>query len=234
MAKRVAIVQSNYIPWKGYFDMINMVDEFILFDDVQYTRRDWRNRNQIKTSNGLIWLTVPVEVKGKYFQSIWETNVLYEENWPRKHWQSIRNNYIKSPFFIDFKSDFERFFAEVKGNKLSLINRELIELINNILGVKTRISFSNEYELVEGKNERLISLIKQVGGSHYLSGPAAKSYLNENQFIENGISVSWMDYSGYPEYPQLHPPFRHDVSILDLIFNAGPEARNYMKSFHSK
>jgi hypothetical protein len=234
MAKRVAIVQSNYIPWKGYFDMINMVDEFILFDDVQYTKQDWRNRNQIKTANGTIWLTVPVESKGRLDRSIFDTQVEYRLNWPKKHWASIEQSYARSPFLLEYGKPFREFYMNLSESRLSLINRRLIEMINEIMDITTRISFSNEYELVEGKNERLISIIKQVGGSHYLSGPAAKSYLDEGMFKDHGISVTWMDYSGYPEYPQLHPPFRHDVSILDLIFNTGPEARNYMKSFHSK
>ncbi len=226
--KKVAILQSNYIPWKGYFDMIALVDEFILYDDMQYTRRDWRNRNKIKTLNGLAWLTVPVEVKGKYFQKINET-VISEAKWAKDHWATIKQFYSKAKFFKDYKDVFENFYLNSQEQLLSNVNYELIKMINEILGIKTKISWSSDYVLADGQTERLLNLVQQAGGTEYISGPAAKDYIVDSLFEDAGVKLTWMDYSGYPEYTQLYPPFEHGVTVLDLIFNEGPDATKFMK-----
>lgn len=228
--KKVAILQSNYIPWKGYFDLINMVDEFVLYDDMQYTRRDWRNRNKIKTPQGPKWLSIPVEVKGKYFQKINET-LVSDKSWTVTHWQTIKQFYSKTPFFKDYKEIFEEFYMNNQEARLSLINAGLIELVNSILGIQTKITWSSDYELFEGRTEKLLGICRQSGADVYLSGPAAKDYFDESLAEDMGIQVEWMDYSGYPEYSQLYPPFEHGVTILDLIFNEGPNAKSFMKSF---
>ncbi len=225
--KKIAILQSNYIPWKGYFDIIKQVDEFIFYDDVQYTKNDWRNRNKIKTSSGPLWLTIPVRQE-TLSQKINETKVS-QDNWAEKHWKSISLNYSKAPFYNLYKERLELFFMEMKSPYLSEINRSAIELLNSFLGIKTALTSSADYKLIEGKNERLIDLILQAGGTHYLSGPSAKDYIREDLFKEAGIEISWMDYSGYIEYPQLFPPFVHAVSVLDLILNTGPDSKKYMK-----
>lgn len=224
---KVVILQSNYIPWKGYFDIIKQVDEFIFYDDVQYTKNDWRNRNKIKTSSGPLWLTIPVRQE-TLSQKINETKVS-QDNWAEKHWKSISLNYSKAPFYNLYKERLELFFMEMKSPYLSEINRSAIELLNSFLGIKTALTSSADYKLIEGKNERLIDLILQAGGTHYLSGPSAKDYIREDLFKEAGIEISWMDYSGYIEYPQLFPPFVHAVSVLDLILNTGPDSKEFMK-----
>jgi hypothetical protein len=226
--KKVAILQSNYIPWKGYFDLIGLVDEFILYDDMQYTRRDWRNRNKIKTPNGPAWVTIPVDVKGKYFQKINET-LISDPNWAKDHWATIRQFYSKSKYFKDYKDRFEPFFLTNQETHLSKINYELIALINDILGITTKISWSSDYRIIDGKTERLLDLVLQAGGTEYISGPAAKDYIVDSLFGDANVKLSWMDYSGYPEYSQLYPPFEHGVTILDLIFNEGPGAKEFMK-----
>jgi hypothetical protein len=228
-AKRVAIVQSNYIPWKGYFDLIRLSDEFILYDDVQYTRRDWRNRNLIKTPSGLKWLTIPVEVRGKYFQRIRDTRIS-DPNWGRKHWATIIHNYAKTPFFGAYREIFEPLYLATNEALLSEVNRRFIETIAPLVRVDTPIRWSSDYVLADGRSERLLQLCLSAGANTYLSGPAARGYLDETLFEEAGVRVEWMDYSGYPEYPQLFGAFQHGVTILDLLFNTGPEAANYMKS----
>jgi len=228
--KKVAILQSNYVPWKGYFDLINSVDEFVIYDDMQYTKRDWRNRNKIMTPNGLKWLTIPVEVKGKYHQKVNET-LISEKDWAKKHWQTIKQLYSKSSFFCEYKQVFEDFYLSCNESYLSQVNFELMEIINNILGIKTKIIWSSEYELLDGKTEKLLGICEQAEANVYLSGPAAKGYFDEDLAAQKGIKVEWMDYSGYPEYQQLHQPFEHGVTILDLIFNQGPNAKYFMKSF---
>jgi len=230
MSKTIAVVQSNYIPWRGYFDLINSVDEFILYDDVQYTIRDWRNRNIIKTQNGPRWLTIPVEVKGKYFQKIKDT-VISDTTWGRKHWASIIHNYSRAKYFLIYRELFKDLYLRSEDKLLSQINYRFIIAICQILGIRTTISRSMDYNLVGDKTDRLVHLCKQAGATAYVSGPSAKAYLDEDVFRNESIAVAYIDYSGYPEYRQLYPPFEPSVTIIDLIFNEGPSATGYMKSF---
>ena len=233
MNKTVAIVQSNYIPWKGYFDLINMVDEFILYDEVQYTRRDWRNRNQIKTTNGIKWVTIPVEVKGRYLQKINETKVA-TKNWTKQHCSMLTCNYSNAPHFRDSWSIFGNIYSRcIQENYLSQINFYFITAICNFLEIKTKISWSTDYSLpfFDNKTERLVNLCKVTKATHYLSGPLASNYLETNLFAAANITLGYIDYSNYPEYPQLFGSFSHNVTILDLIFNTGKDAPKYMKSF---
>ena len=227
--KRVAIVQSNYVPWKGYFDMIAAVDEFILLDDVQYTRRDWRNRNRIKTPAGVQWLTIAVESKGKYHQLIRDT-LVSEPDWARKHWRMIHQNYARAPHFKTFAADVERWYEQAGAlPRLTDINELFLRGLCGALGITTPIKRSSDFELTGGKTERLLALCMQAGATTYLSGPAARDYLDTTAFAHAGITVEWMNYDGYPEYPQLFPPFDHAVSALDLLFNTGRDAPRFMK-----
>jgi hypothetical protein len=228
--KRVAIIQSNYIPWKGYFDIINMVDEFILYDDRQYTRRDWRNRNLIKTAHGLRWLTIPVKVKGRFEQRIDET-VVDDASWAGQHWRTIAQEYGGAPHFKAYRDEIGGLYSSATFERLSEVNRHFIEGLCAILAITTRVSWSTDYEARGDRTERLVSLCQASGAGEYLSGPAARSYIEEGLFRDAGIALSYMDYSGYPEYSQPHGGFEHGVSVLDLIFNAGPDATRYMKSF---
>lgn len=230
MNKTIAIVQSNYIPWKGYFDLVNMADEFILFDDMQYTRRDWRNRNRIKTPNGPAWLTIPVNVKGKYYQKICETRIS-DPGWPAKHWKSIRHHYSKALFFKEYEKIFKTLYLDCEETLLSRVNYRFLSEICRILGITTKLSWTMDYGVVEGKTERLVDLCQKAGATHYISGPAAKEYMDPLLFEEAGISLEYMDYTGYEPYRQLYPPFEHGVSVIDLILNEGPDAAKYMKSF---
>jgi hypothetical protein len=233
MNKKIAVVQSNYIPWKGYFDIINRVDEFILYDNCQFTRRDWRNRNIIKTSNGPIWLTIPVKVKGQYYQKIKDT-CISEMGWNRKHWKSIAHNYNKAKHFHSYKDQLEELYLGCREKYLSRINYRFILSICQILGIETKISWAMDYDFSEGRNEALVDLCKEAGASEYVSGPTAKGYIDEALFENNGLKLTYMDYSEYPEYHQLYPPFDHAVSIIDLILNEGDNAKHYMKSFRAR
>lgn len=207
-----------------------MVDEFILYDDMQFTRRDWRNRNQIKTKDGVKWLTVPVEVKGKYFQKINETRIS-DKNWGREHWNTIVHSYSKAKYFKEYKDAFEEIYINTSEELLSKVNHKFLQTVNDILGISTKMRWSSEFRLLDEKTERLVDICKSSGATDYYSGPAAKAYMNEDLFKEANINVHYFDYSGYPEYHQLHGEFTHAVSIIDLIFNEGPDATKYMKSF---
>lgn len=203
-----------------------MVDEFILYDDMQFTRRDWRNRNKIKTPQGTTWLTVPVKTKGKYQQSIFETKI-DGTHWAKNHLMSFIQHYSRAPYYKSIISTFEPYYNKYYSY-LYLLNRELIVAVCNCLGINTKISNSSDYKLIGGKNERLAELCAQAGGTEYVSGPAAKKYLDEEVFLRKGIQVTWHDYSGYPEYPQLWGPFVHEVTVLDLLFNTGTDASWYI------
>jgi hypothetical protein len=226
--KKIAILQSNYIPWKGYFDIIKMADVFVFYDEVQYTKNDWRNRNQIKTPNGLSWLTIPV-LQNSLNQKINETFVSHF-NWNKKHWNSITCNYSKAPFFKPFESEIQQLYSSIETQNLSEINQIFIKKISEILNIETDIIDSKALNLLGDKNERLIDAVKKLNGTHYISGPSAKSYLDVNKFEAESIQVDWVDYNGYTEYSQLYGDFKHNVSILDLIFNEGTNANNFLKS----
>ncbi len=233
--KTIAILQSNYIPWKGYFDIIGLSDEFIFYDSCQYTKNDWRNRNLIKTSMGNLWLTIPV-VNNSIIssnQKINETKVL-NSHWRRKHWLTLNTYYAKSPYFKEYKPLFEDLYLNDNECYLSKINYKFIKLICDILGIKTKLSFDTDFTLSEGKTQRLVDLVKQSQGTEYLSGPAAKNYINAKEFEKANIKLTYISYDGYMEYSQLFPPFCHNVSIVDLIFNCGKDSVKYMKFYKKK
>jgi hypothetical protein len=226
--KKIAILQSNYIPWKGYFDIIRAVDEFIIYDEVQYTKNDWRNRNKIKTLSGVKWITIPAYQRSLN-QKISETEIS-DRKWGKKHWNMLLTNYAKAPYFKEIAGSFEEFYLNNNIIHLSKINETLLRLVCDFLEIRTKITSSAEYILQGNSSERLINLCKQTDSQIYVSGPAAKNYLSEDLFHNNNITIEWMDYSGYPEYPQLYPPFEHHVSIVDLLFNAGSNSLNFMKN----
>jgi len=224
--KKVAILQSNYIPWKGYFDIIASVDEFILYDDVQFTKNDWRNRNKIKAPSGTHWLTIPV------YHSIDDkiSDVkISQTNWNDKHWKTIRQNYAKAGAFNEVKDFVGDLYASASQSHISEINRVFIQAICRFLDIDTLITRASDYTYGGDKSMRVLSLCKAAGGSAYVSGPAAQDYLDTELFRRENIEILWADYSGYPEYPQVHAPFDHGVSILDLILNTGTAAANFMK-----
>jgi hypothetical protein len=229
--KKIAILQSNYIPWKGYFDMIAAVDEFILYDDMQYTKNDWRNRNQIKTPQGVQWITVPVRLKGEFGQKIREAEI-DGERWRALHWKTLNANYRRAKHFSEVAALIEPLYQN-SYRTISELNRAFIEVICAYLGIKTKISNSWDYQLIEGKTERLSNLCQQAGATEYISGPAAKDYIEEKYFDDAGIKLSWFNYAGYPEYPQQWGEFAHGVSILDLMFNVGHDAPEYIWGLRS-
>ena len=229
--KKAIITQSNYIPWKGYFDAINSVDLFVVYDEMQYTKRDWRNRNKIKTQSGLKWLSVPVNVKGKFEQKINET-IISDSSWNKKHWDTIKQVYCKAPFFKEYKTFFENLYLECNLENLSEINLYFIKAICRLLSINTEIVFSKDLKLRGDKTQKLLNVCLDLNVTDYYSGPAAKGYMDVELFESEKISVHWFDYSGYPEYNQMYDDFAHGVTILDLIFNEGVDVtKQKMKSF---
>lgn len=224
---RVVVLQSNYIPWKGYFDLIHDADTFIFYDDVQFTHSDWRNRNKILMPGGLKWLTIPT---GTNLNRLIHEVVLKDAGWQARHWEAIRQSYRKAPYFSQYRDFFEHYYLGNSWSSLSVLNQNMIRgIARELLGIRTRFDDSCNYELSGRRQDRLLELLGKCGARSYISGPAAKSYLEQHRFDAAGIELVWKDYSGYPPYQQQgSQAFEHGVSILDLLFNVGPAAPYYI------
>jgi hypothetical protein len=227
-SRRVSIVQSNYVPWKGFFDLIGQCDEYVIFDSVQYVKRHWHNRNRIKTANGVQWLTIPVVSKGRSEQPINEVEI--EKPWADKHWRALELAYKRAPFFQHYAPAIKGWY-ELADKKALLtdVNAVFLSGVCELLGLETRITRDTAYPAEGVKTERLLGIVRAAGADRYLSGPSARAYFDESAFRAAGVTLEWMDYQGYPEYPQLHGGFEHAVSVLDLLFNTGPDAPRYLK-----
>jgi hypothetical protein len=234
MSTSIIITQSNYIPWKGYFDNIAQVDKFVLFDSMQYTKRDWRNRNKIKTKSGTKWLTIPVEVKGKFNQAIKDTKIA-DKNWSIKHWDILKSHYSNCPHFKHNEEWVKELYKNcINFNYLGETNLHFIKGIMNFFGIKTEIILDSEFDLAYEKTDRLIKICKELGARIYYTGLAAKNYIEEEKFSDENIQLKYFDINGYREYSQLHPPFIHRVTVFDLIFNEGLNSKNFLKILKSK
>lgn len=224
--KRVAIIQPNYVPWKGYFDIIASVDCFVFLDDVQHTIRDWRTRNKIKTLDGSsVWLSVPT--LGGRSQLIREVKIDYSQNWAHRHLESIRHSYVKTPHFHSYFPRLSE-LLETPWPFLADFNIALTGQLMSWLGISCETRRSSELNSQGTKDLRLLSLIRAVGGTAYLSGPSARDYIRPENFADAGIDLSYHDYGGYPEYPQISAPFDHFVTVLDLLFAVGSDAPEYI------
>lgn len=225
---KVGIIQSNYIPWRGYFDFIDDVDLFIFYDDVQYSKRSWRNRNRIKIPNGLIWLTVPVLINLNEGTLIQNVKINYRSDWVKKHIDSIKFSYGKAPFFKIYSEDFFDILNQ-KFETISELNLNINKWIIEKLDIDTKIKMSSEFNGVGSKTDKLIDILTKAGATSYLSGPAAKDYLEVEKFKKAGISLEYKVYE-YDEYPQRFGKFEPNVSVLDLLLNCGEDSTDYLKS----
>lgn len=224
--KRVAVLQSSYIPWKGYFDIIHDVDTFVFYDDVQFTYQDWRSRNRIMANGAPLWMTVPT---GSDIKRRIDEVRLPNAAWQRKHWSTLRHAYTKAPYFKQFSGLIEQLYLGREWSSLSEMNQHFTRVLaQEILGIEVEFRNSTEFELQGSKLDRLLDLVRQSGATHYLSGPAARSYIDPIAFEQAGITLEYKDYSGYPEYRQQSDTFEHAVSVLDLIFNTGEKAPEYI------
>jgi len=224
---RICIIQSCYIPWKGFFDLIGICDEYVIYDSAQYVKRHWHNRNCIKTSSGVEWLTIPVVTKGRFDQPI--DRVEIEKPWADKHWRTLELAYKRAPFFEQLAPTVKGWYERAdKETRLTDVNAIFLEGIAGLLGLKTRMVRDAAYPGPGAKTERLLGIARAAGADRYLSGPSAREYFDESMFRAAGITSEWMSYEGYPEYKQLHGGFEHAVTALDLLFNTGPEAPSYL------
>jgi len=227
---RTVILQSNYLPWRGYFDLIASADTLVIYDTVQFTKNDWRNRNRIKTANGLQWITVPVHQRS-LDQTINETTI-DGQHWVRKHVKSLEVHYAKAPYLGRFLPEL-RTHLEAGETRLTGLNERLMRWIMGTMGIDTQICRSEDIPHDGDPTDRLVDICKATNATAYLSGPAAKAYLVEAKFADSGIAVEWFDYSGYSDYPQLHGTFEPAVSTIDLLFNCGSDAVKYLSQDRS-
>lgn len=224
--RRVAIVQSSYIPWRGAFAMIARCDAFVFLDSVQFTRRDWRTRNRIKTSQGPLWLTIPVKQKGNYHAPI-DAMEIAEPGWAARHLRSIEGAYRRGAGFLRSIDAVREAYAGVAEQPmLSAVNQPLTRALCALLGITTPLL--RDVDLLPRETldaldptARLVALAAAAGATHYLSGPSARAYLDEDAFAARGMAVEWMSYAGLPEYPQLWGDFEPAVSILDPLLTLG-------------
>jgi hypothetical protein len=231
VGKTIAILQSNYIPWKGYFDIINSVDEFVLFDEAQFTRRDWRNRNKIILNGVPTWLTIPVASKGQFHSAIRDMQVS-DPDWSRKHWLTLQQAYRAAPHFRHYAPLLEEWYGTAADMvALSEINRHFLMLMAGLLDIPTPFASSDPVpRKAENPTGRLVEICLAHGATAYLSGPAARDYIETAQFEAAGITLLYADYAGYPVYPQQMSGFEHGVSMVDLLMICGPAARQHLKS----
>jgi hypothetical protein len=225
------ILQPSYIPWRGYFHQILKADCFVFLDDVQYDHRGWRNRNRIKTPHGTKWLTIPVYNKGSQPNGtrIQDIRICYDTPWNTKHWHALKQSYARAPFFEQYAPLLEELYSRRWESLCDLTIESTISLARE-LGIRhTQFLRSSSFHGEGVKTDRLLSVLTRMGATHYISGPAAKEYLEEEKFRAAGITLEYMEYR-YPEYPQLYPPFDGQVSVLDLLFMTGPEALSYIKA----
>jgi hypothetical protein len=214
---KIVILQSNYIPWKGYFDLINDADIFCFLDEVQYTKNDWRNRNKLYSKNGLFWLTIPINKKSVNHKI---SEVLLEDHyWQEKHFKSIVQTYSSAPQLNNLLPLLEDIYLKRQWQYLSQLNQFLVKEICNLIGIKTKIVDSKDYQLADKKVDRIISLVKQMNGTEYISGISGANYLNgeEEAFNRNNVKLTYKNYGNYKIYQQNLPVFENAVSIMDTL-----------------
>lgn len=226
---KCVILQPSYIPWRGYFHQIQKADVFVFLDCVQYDNRSWRNRNKIKTQQGTTWLTIPVRSKGHQTNStaIKDIPIIWDAEWAKKHRTAIRHSYGKAPHFENYQDLMEEIYSR-RDPLLSDFTCATTVSLSRALGIEhTQFVRSSSLPIQGAKGERLLSILTHLGATHYISGPSARSYMNLSDFEAVGIEVEFMDYN-YPEYPQLGEEFRGEVSVLDLMFNVGAAAPQWI------
>jgi hypothetical protein len=225
---KCVIVQPSYMPWRGHFDLVRQADVFVFYDDVQYDKHGWRNRNRVKTPNGVEWLTIPVHGRGAT-QGLRTADVRIDSvaPWPRKHFATLRQLYARAPHFDEYRPWLERLYASPPAMLADFTVATTIELAAMLGITSTRFLRSSELGIEGRKTDRLLAILQRLGADEYLSGPSARHYIEPERFAAAGIALHYVEYD-YPEYPQLYPPFEPHVSVLDLLFMTGMEAPRYI------
>jgi len=227
---KAVILQPSYIPWRGYFDQIRRADLFIFYDDVQYDKHGWRNRNQIKTAQGKKWLTIPVHSTGvTQGLPIKDVRIDWSKPWTKNHLKALTISYNKASYFNKYLPLLKSFYARHDELIADFTIETTIALARELGIAHTKFMRSSELQGIDGqKTDRLIQILTRVGATEYISGPSARDYIETEKFTGAGIRLEYIEY-GYPEYAQLHPPYDPQVTILDLLFSVGENAPSYLK-----
>lgn len=223
----ISVHQSQYLPWLGYFDKIDKSDAFVFLDKVQYKKREYQNRNKIRTKEGWIWLTVPVVTKGRYDQKICEVEIDNTFRWTSKHWESIKLSYSRAPYFKKYYDFFEDLYSS-NWQKLMDLNVHIIQYLVRCLDIKTNIYFESDLKTGGISTERIIEICKRLRAKVYLSGAGGKDYLDEQRFVQEGIQLKYQHFE-HPVYTQLHDKFEPYMSVIDLLFNYGDESSKVIR-----
>ena len=223
------ILQPSYIPWRGYFDQIRRADLFIFYDDVQYDKHGWRNRNQIKTPHGKRWLTIPVHAAGAtHGVLIKDVLIDWTKPWADQHLRSLVTSYARAPFFKKYLPLLESLYGRRDEHIADFTIASTVALAGELGIQHTRFMRSSALGGIEGsRTTRLVEILKRVGADHYISGPSARAYVKTEEFEASGIRLEYMEYD-YPEYPQLYLPFDPHVTALDLLFMTGDRALEFI------
>jgi hypothetical protein len=227
--RTVGVIQPSYLPWRGFFDFIHEVDVFVFLDDVQYTVRDWRNRNRIKTGDGTVWLTVPV--LGGRNQLICDAKIDNAQPWIRKHLQMIDRSYRRAAHFAEYFAALSAVYSH-GFELLSDLDVALTKVLCGCLGLEREFVLASTLACPGSKDEKLLALVERVGGDVYLAGPSAAAYLQPQLWRDAGVELRYKDYSGYPPYAQVSEPFEPSVSVLDTLFMLGNAAPDYIWGRH--
>lgn len=220
---RLAVLQPGYLPWLGFFDQLQRADSFIFYDDVQYDKNGWRNRNRIKSTKGQPhWLTVPVRVQS-LSQRLIDTEIDNRQPWARKHLGTIRQFYANAPHLKRYFPELEALLLGTKWERLCDLDLAVIKLLCRWLNLERKTLRSSEFSIHSDRSERLVKFCLDAGADRYLSGNAAQSYLDVELFARHGIEIEWQDYR-HPTYLQQHGDFVPYLSTLDLLLNCGDES----------
>lgn len=227
-SETVAIMQPTYLPWIGYFDMIDQVDTFVFLDSVQFSPRSWQQRNRIKSPDGEMWLTVPVSSRGDLDKTIRETPIAKQADFPDHHLKTLHHFYTNSPYFDDYFDGLSR-IIEGDYDYLGPLNIDLTEWLCEALGIETRFERSSALKVGGGKVARLLEICEELSADRYLSAEGSKEYIEEdNQFNRSWVDVSYHQYS-HPSYDQRFGQFISHLSVVDLLFNEGGQSLNILR-----
>jgi hypothetical protein len=224
---KAVILQPAYLPWMGYFGMIDIADVFVFYDDVQFEKQSWQQRNRVKTPRGEAWLTVPIY--HDFGQKINEVKINNSLDWRKKHWQSIYQSYAKAPHFLEYQDEIQGIYQK-EWEYLGELNIFIIIKLAQLLHVRIpKFLKSSEIKGIEGqKTDRLLPILANLGADEYITGPGTRDYLETEKFRERGIKLYWYEYK-HPTYPQIRGEFVPYMSAIDLLFNTGGEAIKYIR-----
>lgn len=223
----LSVHQPQYLPWLGYFDKIDKSDAFVFLDKAQYKKREYQNRNKIRTRDGWTWLTVPVISKGRYNQKIYEVEIGNAIDWQASHWNSLKASYNKAAYFKDYLDFFEEVYTS-KWNKLAKLNVYIIKYLLVCLNINTPLYYESDLKTTNQGTERIAEICKKLGADTYLSGIGGKAYLDESLLSQEGIKLAYQDFY-HPQYRQQYDGFEPYMAAIDLLFNHGKDSLQILR-----